>query len=62
MDLSSFSACRASLSLNFVVGSGSFLCEYAHKLVTTRRAIENKNTPHNQVLEPGAFSNPPAPH
>ncbi|KAF5842012.1 eukaryotic translation initiation factor 3 subunit 8 N-terminus-domain-containing protein [Dunaliella salina] len=26
--------------------------QYAHKLVTTRRAIENKNTPHSQVLEP----------
>jgi len=33
--------------------------QYAHKLVTTRRAIENKNTSHSQVLEPGAFSNPP---
>ena len=36
--------------------------QYAHKLVTTRRAIENKNTSHSQVLEPGASSNPPDPH
>eukprot|EP00983_Pelagomonas_calceolata_P061146 1146695-Pelagomonas_calceolata.AAC.3 len=31
----------------------------AQKLVTTRR--ENNNTPHSQVLEPGAPSNPPDP-
>ena len=36
--------------------------QYAHKLVSTRRAIENKNTSHSQVLEPGASSNPPDPH
>eukprot|EP00983_Pelagomonas_calceolata_P037567 1136394-Pelagomonas_calceolata.AAC.12 len=36
--------------------------EYAHKLVTTKRAIENKNTFHSQVLEPGASSDPPDPH
>eukprot|EP00983_Pelagomonas_calceolata_P034749 1088624-Pelagomonas_calceolata.AAC.2 len=36
------------------------LVQYAHKLVTTRRAIE-KNTSHSQVLEPGASSNPPDP-
>eukprot|EP00983_Pelagomonas_calceolata_P054678 1143811-Pelagomonas_calceolata.AAC.1 len=36
--------------------------EYAHKLVTARRAIEDKNTPHSQVLEPGASSNPPDHH
>eukprot|EP00983_Pelagomonas_calceolata_P034536 1082440-Pelagomonas_calceolata.AAC.1 len=35
---------------------------YAHKLVTARRAIENSNTPHNQVLELGASNNPPDPH
>ena len=35
---------------------------YAHKLVSTRRAIENKNTSYNQVLQPGASSNPPDPH
>ena len=35
---------------------------YAHKLVSTRRAIENNNTPHNQVLQAGASSNPPDPH
>eukprot|EP00983_Pelagomonas_calceolata_P127529 1161413-Pelagomonas_calceolata.AAC.5 len=34
----------------------------AHKLVTTRCAIENKNNPHSQVLEPGASSNSPDPH
>eukprot|EP00983_Pelagomonas_calceolata_P040675 1137724-Pelagomonas_calceolata.AAC.5 len=33
--------------------------EKAHKLVTTRRAIENKGAPHSQVQEPGASSNPP---
>eukprot|EP00983_Pelagomonas_calceolata_P072124 1151569-Pelagomonas_calceolata.AAC.3 len=38
--------------------------QYAHKLVTTRRAIENGNSSHSQVLEPGAStgSNPPDPH
>ncbi|KAF5831098.1 WD40-repeat-containing domain protein [Dunaliella salina] len=36
--------------------------QYAHKLVTIRRAIENKNTSHSQALEPGASSNPPDPH
>jgi len=35
---------------------------YAHKLVSTRRAIENNNTSYNQVLEPGASRNPPDPH
>eukprot|EP00983_Pelagomonas_calceolata_P012984 415051-Pelagomonas_calceolata.AAC.1 len=35
--------------------------QYAHKLVT-RRAIENSNTSHNQVLEPGASNNTPDPH
>jgi hypothetical protein len=35
---------------------------YAHKLVSTRRAIENNNTSYNQVLQPGASSNPPDPH
>ncbi|KAF5843798.1 hypothetical protein DUNSADRAFT_5035 [Dunaliella salina] len=33
--------------------------QYAHKLVTIRRAIENKDTSHSQALEPGASSNPP---
>eukprot|EP00983_Pelagomonas_calceolata_P037030 1136158-Pelagomonas_calceolata.AAC.2 len=37
--------------------SHAYSVKYAHKLVTTRRAIENKNTPHRQVL--GASSNPP---
>eukprot|EP00983_Pelagomonas_calceolata_P133858 1162007-Pelagomonas_calceolata.AAC.4 len=32
--------------------------KYAHKLVTTKRSIENEDIPHCQVLEPGAFSNP----
>eukprot|EP00983_Pelagomonas_calceolata_P125797 1161238-Pelagomonas_calceolata.AAC.3 len=36
--------------------------QYAHKLVTTRRAIENSNTSHNQILESDASSNPPDPH
>eukprot|EP00983_Pelagomonas_calceolata_P065927 1148787-Pelagomonas_calceolata.AAC.1 len=36
--------------------------QYAHKLVSTRRAIENKNTSHSQVLEPSASSIPPDPH
>eukprot|EP00983_Pelagomonas_calceolata_P076016 1153243-Pelagomonas_calceolata.AAC.1 len=35
---------------------------YANKLVTTRRAIENKITPCSQVMEPGASNNPPGPH
>ena len=35
---------------------------YAHKLVSTGRAIENNNTSYNQVLQPGASSNPPDPH
>eukprot|EP00983_Pelagomonas_calceolata_P124259 1161086-Pelagomonas_calceolata.AAC.1 len=34
----------------------------ANKLVTTRCAIENKNTCHSQVMEPGASNNPPDPH
>eukprot|EP00983_Pelagomonas_calceolata_P083476 1156170-Pelagomonas_calceolata.AAC.1 len=41
--------------------SSAHSVEYAHKLVTTRRAIENK-TSHSQVLELGAPSNPPDPH
>eukprot|EP00983_Pelagomonas_calceolata_P073445 1152132-Pelagomonas_calceolata.AAC.3 len=36
--------------------------KFAHKLVTTRHAIENKNTPHSQALGPGTSSNPPDPH
>eukprot|EP00983_Pelagomonas_calceolata_P054959 1143907-Pelagomonas_calceolata.AAC.4 len=28
--------------------------QYAHKLVSTKRAIENKSTSHSQVLEPSA--------
>eukprot|EP00983_Pelagomonas_calceolata_P114356 1160087-Pelagomonas_calceolata.AAC.9 len=28
---------------------------YANKLVTTRRAIKNKNTPRSQVMEPAGF-------
>ena len=35
---------------------------YAHKLVSTRRAIETNNTSYNQALQPGASSNPPDPH
>eukprot|EP00983_Pelagomonas_calceolata_P127418 1161401-Pelagomonas_calceolata.AAC.18 len=35
---------------------------YANKLVTTRRAIENKDTSRSQVIELGASSNPPGPH
>eukprot|EP00983_Pelagomonas_calceolata_P052757 1142991-Pelagomonas_calceolata.AAC.1 len=35
---------------------------YANKLVTTRRAIENKNTSCSQVMELGASNNPPDPH
>eukprot|EP00983_Pelagomonas_calceolata_P085358 1156533-Pelagomonas_calceolata.AAC.3 len=35
--------------------------QYANKLVTTRHAMENSNASHNQVLEPGASSNPPDP-
>eukprot|EP00983_Pelagomonas_calceolata_P115675 1160223-Pelagomonas_calceolata.AAC.6 len=31
---------------------------YANKLVTSRRAIENNDTTHGQVLEPGASSDP----
>eukprot|EP00983_Pelagomonas_calceolata_P083283 1156130-Pelagomonas_calceolata.AAC.1 len=34
---------------------------YANNRVTTRRAIENNNTCHSQVTEPGASSNPPDP-
>ena len=36
--------------------------QYTYKLVSARRAIENKNTSNNQVLQPGASSNPPDPH
>eukprot|EP00983_Pelagomonas_calceolata_P050885 1142180-Pelagomonas_calceolata.AAC.2 len=36
--------------------------KYAPKLVTTRHAIGNKSTPHSQVLEPSASSNPSDPH
>eukprot|EP00983_Pelagomonas_calceolata_P043854 1139060-Pelagomonas_calceolata.AAC.11 len=35
--------------------------QYAHKFVSTRRAIENKITSHSQALEPSASSNPPDP-
>ena len=28
---------------------------YAHKLVSTRRAVENNNTSYSQVLQPGAL-------
>ena len=35
---------------------------YAHKLVTTRRAIANNVTSHSQVLGPCASRNPPDPH
>jgi len=35
---------------------------YAHKLVTTRRAIENNVTSHSLVLGPSASRNPPDPH
>eukprot|EP00983_Pelagomonas_calceolata_P061509 1146857-Pelagomonas_calceolata.AAC.1 len=31
--------------------------QYAHKLATTRRAIEDTNNSHSQVLEPGTSSN-----
>lgn len=31
-----------------------FCCPHAHKLVSTRRASEDKRTSHSQVLEPGA--------
>ncbi|KAF5838927.1 hypothetical protein DUNSADRAFT_1943 [Dunaliella salina] len=33
--------------------------QYAHKLVTIRRAIKNKNTSHSHILEPSASSIPP---
>eukprot|EP00983_Pelagomonas_calceolata_P066142 1148881-Pelagomonas_calceolata.AAC.16 len=36
--------------------------QYAHKLVTARRAMESSNASHSQVLEPGASINPPDPH
>eukprot|EP00983_Pelagomonas_calceolata_P124408 1161104-Pelagomonas_calceolata.AAC.6 len=36
-------------------------CHDANKLLTTRRAIENNNTSHSQVLEPDASSSPPGP-
>eukprot|EP00983_Pelagomonas_calceolata_P067955 1149698-Pelagomonas_calceolata.AAC.3 len=36
--------------------------QYAHKLVTTRRAFENKNTSHSQALEQSASRNPTDPH
>eukprot|EP00983_Pelagomonas_calceolata_P076885 1153610-Pelagomonas_calceolata.AAC.3 len=36
--------------------------QYAHEVVSTRRAIKNSKTSHNQVLEPGASNNPPDPH
>eukprot|EP00983_Pelagomonas_calceolata_P062108 1147141-Pelagomonas_calceolata.AAC.2 len=49
-------------ALNLARNLHAHSVKYAHKLVTTRRAIENKNTSHSQVLEPGASSNPPAPH
>ena len=35
---------------------------YAHKLVSTRRAIGNKNISYDQVLQPGASNNPPDPY
>eukprot|EP00983_Pelagomonas_calceolata_P021762 682010-Pelagomonas_calceolata.AAC.1 len=37
--------------------------QYAQKLASTRRAIENKNTPYNSgALGPHAARNPPDPH
>eukprot|EP00983_Pelagomonas_calceolata_P040644 1137707-Pelagomonas_calceolata.AAC.3 len=36
--------------------------KYAHKLVTARRTIEDRNASYSQLLEPGAFNNPPDPH
>eukprot|EP00983_Pelagomonas_calceolata_P115425 1160197-Pelagomonas_calceolata.AAC.2 len=47
--------CQCAMKLAHLLHAHSV--EYAHKLVTTRRAIENKNTFHSQVLEPGASSN-----
>eukprot|EP00983_Pelagomonas_calceolata_P088688 1157230-Pelagomonas_calceolata.AAC.5 len=38
------------------------IVKYAHKLVSTRRAIESMNNSHGQVLDPGASSNFPDPH
>eukprot|EP00983_Pelagomonas_calceolata_P084603 1156389-Pelagomonas_calceolata.AAC.5 len=35
--------------------------QYAHKLFTTKCAIENKNTSRRQVPEAGASNNPPDP-
>eukprot|EP00983_Pelagomonas_calceolata_P050062 1141788-Pelagomonas_calceolata.AAC.1 len=35
---------------------------YANKLVTTRSAIESKNTSRSQVMESGASDNPPNPY
>eukprot|EP00983_Pelagomonas_calceolata_P081947 1155758-Pelagomonas_calceolata.AAC.2 len=32
--------------------------QYTHKLDTTGRASENRNTPHSQVMEPGAPRKP----
>eukprot|EP00967_Tisochrysis_lutea_P105371 scaffold160594_cov17-Tisochrysis_lutea.AAC.1 len=32
--------------------------QYAHKFSATRHAIENKNTPYSQILEPGASKSP----
>ncbi|KAF5829548.1 putative carboxypeptidase [Dunaliella salina] len=36
--------------------------QYAHKLATTRRAIEHNNTSHSQSTETGTSCNPPDPH
>ena len=35
---------------------------YAHKFVTTRRALANNDTPYSQVPGPSASRNPPDPH
>eukprot|EP00983_Pelagomonas_calceolata_P072671 1151817-Pelagomonas_calceolata.AAC.3 len=49
---------KASRYISYVSASLVQLIKYANELVTTRRAIENNDASHSQVLELGAFSHP----
>eukprot|EP00983_Pelagomonas_calceolata_P132927 1161917-Pelagomonas_calceolata.AAC.9 len=53
---------HATCAVDHDVDSYHRVLTYAHKFVNTTRAIGSINTPHRQVLEPGAFSNPLDPH
>eukprot|EP00983_Pelagomonas_calceolata_P073627 1152199-Pelagomonas_calceolata.AAC.1 len=65
--LNQFSLTRAagtapSTCINLLTKIHAHSVMYAIKLVTTRRAIDNKNTSCRQVMDPDASNNPPDPH